>query len=105
VSEVSIDELESAMARGARVIDVREAHELAAGRVPGVVHIPMGSVPDEIESFRGDGEVYVICQTGSRSRRVCEFLAERGITAINVEGGTAAWIMSGRDVELGERAT
>jgi len=105
VSEVTIDELESALARGARVVDVREEHEFAAGRVPGAQLVPMGTVPERLDAFRSeDGvePVYVICQSGGRSGRVCEFLAAQGIDAVNVAGGTGAWVMSGREVDLSE---
>lgn len=105
VREVSIEELESAIDRGAKVIDVREAHEYDAGHVPVAQLVPMGTVPDNLDAFRGaatvDDPVYVICQSGGRSHRVCEFLADHGIDAINVAGGTGAWMMSGREVELG----
>jgi rhodanese-related sulfurtransferase len=109
VREVSIDELESAIARGATLIDVREAHEFAAGHVPAAQLVPMGTVPDNLHAFRGgpadEAAVYVICQSGGRSLRVCEFLAEQGIDAANVRGGTGAWVMSGREVELGATAS
>jgi rhodanese-related sulfurtransferase len=36
---------------------------------------------------------------------VCEYLAEQGIDAVNVAGGTGAWVMSGREVELGAPAS
>jgi rhodanese-related sulfurtransferase len=98
--EVSIADLEVAMARGATVIDVREAHEFAAGHVPGAQLVPMGTVPDNVDSFRSDEDVFVICQSGGRSQRVCEFLAGNGIDAVNVAGGTGAWIASGRRVDV-----
>jgi rhodanese-related sulfurtransferase len=107
VREVDVEQLESLLARGARVVDVREAHEFAAGRVPGAQHIPMGTVPDNIDRFRsGDSSdpVYVICQSGGRSHRVCEYLADQGIDAVNVAGGTGAWVLSGRQVELSEES-
>jgi len=107
VREVSIDELESALARGARVVDVREAHEFAAGRVPGAQLVPMGTVAENLDPFRSDDgaePVYVVCQSGGRSGRVCEFHAAQGIDAVNVAGGTGAWVMSGREVDLSEDA-
>ena len=102
VREVSVDELDAAIARGATVVDVREAHEYAAGHVPVARLVPMGTVPDHVDAFRssGDEPVYVICQSGGRSHRVCEFLADQGVEAINVAGGTGAWVMSGRPVDL-----
>jgi rhodanese-related sulfurtransferase len=105
VREADVEQLETALARGARVVDVREAHEYAAGRVPGAQHVPMGTVPDHVDVFRADGSdepVYVICQSGGRSHRVCEYLVDQGIVAVNVAGGTGAWVMSGRQVELSE---
>ena len=35
--------------------------------------------------------------------RACEFLAEQGFDAVNVAGGTLAWIASGRDVVAGDQ--
>jgi rhodanese-related sulfurtransferase len=44
----------------------------------------------------------VICRSGGRSLRACEFLAEQGVEAVNVAGGTLAWQLSGREVEIDE---
>lgn len=101
--EVSVDELEAAIVAGAIVIDVREDHEFTTGRVPGARSVPMSTVPDRIGEF-SDG-VYLICHSGPRSTRVCEFLAAQGIDAINVAGGTAAWIRSGRPIDVGVAAS
>ena len=101
-NEVSIDELEAALAAGGRVVDVREAHEFDAGRVPGAVPIPMSTVTERVEEFRGGD--YLICGSGGRSMRVAQFLAEQGIETTNVAGGTSAWINSGRAVEVGDIA-
>ena len=45
----------------------------------------------------------MICQSGGRSRRAVEFVAEHGIDATNVAGGTGAWVASGRDTVSGDR--
>jgi rhodanese-related sulfurtransferase len=104
VQEVSVAELEAALQAGARVIDVRETDEYTSGHVPGAVHIALGTVPDQIEVFRAPQPVYVVCRSGARSMRACEFLAQQGITAINVAGGTLDWVAGGRDVVLGSDA-
>lgn len=103
VPEIDVEVLADRLTEGARVIDVREPDEYTSGHVPGAVSIPLGSVPDNVERFRGEGPTYVICQAGGRSRRACELVAAAGIEAINVDGGTGAWIASGRDVVAGER--
>ena len=47
---------------------------------------------------------YVICRSGGRSLRACEFVADRGVEVVNVAGGTLAWQLSGRTVETVETA-
>jgi rhodanese-related sulfurtransferase len=101
ITEIHVDELAERLAEGARLIDVREPSEYAEARVPGGVLVPLGTVPDQIDTFRGDGPVYVICRSGARSMQACEYVATLGIEAVNVTGGTLAWIRSGRDVAAG----
>jgi rhodanese-related sulfurtransferase len=103
ISEASVDELESALQAGAVLIDVRQPDEYEAGHVPGAVLVPLADVPDTLELFSSDAPTYVICKSGSRSYRACEFLADEGIEAINVEGGTVAWIISGRTTVAGDQ--
>lgn len=99
VDEVTVDDLARALADGARLIDVREPHEYEEAHVPGAQLVPLATVPDNVDLFRGDGPTYVICAAGGRSMRAAEFVAAQGVEAVNVAGGTKAWIASGRDVE------
>jgi rhodanese-related sulfurtransferase len=103
ISEVTVDDLDSALKSGARLVDVREPDEYEAGHVPGAVLVPLGSVPSALERFGADQATYVICKSGGRSFRACEFLADRGLVGVNVEGGTMAWITSGRDTVTGDQ--
>jgi len=103
ISEASVDELESALQAGARLVDVREPHEYEAGHVPGAVLVPLATVPDSLGEFADEGPTYVICKSGARSYRVCEFLADQGLEGINIEGGTMAWIISGRTTVPGDQ--
>ncbi len=34
---------------------------------------------------------YIICQSGARSARACQYLLAKGIETINISGGTSAW--------------
>lgn len=104
IREVSVDELESALAAGARVIDVREIDEYTEGHVPGAVLVVLGTVPEHVDTFRGDVP-YVICRSGARSMRACEFLAGQGVETVNVAGGTMAWVMAGKSVVAGDQPT
>jgi rhodanese-related sulfurtransferase len=101
IREVTTSELEAALAAGAAVVDVRETDEYETGHVPGAVHVALGTVPEHVHAFRGESVVYVICRSGARSMRACEFLAEQGVETINVAGGTLDWIAGGRAVVTG----
>jgi rhodanese-related sulfurtransferase len=103
VSEVTIEELESALQSGARLVDVREADEYEAGHVPGAILVPLATVPSALDQFAQDETTYVICKSGARSYRACEFLVDQGLDAVNVEGGTMAWIISGRGTVAGDK--
>ena len=105
VREITIEELKIALTTGAQVIDVRETDEYVSGHVSGATHIPLGTVPNNMEPFRSDDDIYVICQAGGRSMRACEFLHDQGITnVVNIIGGTAGWIALGNPVTTGQQS-
>ena len=105
VREITIDELKIALSEGARVIDVREMDEYVSGHVSGATHIPLGTVPTNMELFRSEDDVYVICHSGGRSRRACEVLHDQGIVnVVNIIGGTAGWIALGNPVTTGQQS-
>jgi rhodanese-related sulfurtransferase len=99
VEEITVDELAVRMEAGAVLLDVREANEIAQVRVPGIVAIPLGDVPHRIEDIPEGDELYVICRSGARSARACEIIMASGRRAVNVAGGTIAWVESGRRTE------
>ena len=99
IKEISVDDLAELLEQGAPLVDVREPDEYAAGRVPGGVLVPLATVPERLDAFRADGPTYVICRSGARSMRACEFVAADGREVVNVAGGTLAWVESGRPVD------
>jgi rhodanese-related sulfurtransferase len=101
VPEIDVAELARARADGAPLIDVREPDEYTAAHVPGATLIPLATVPDNLERVPTDGTVYVICAKGGRSLRAAEFYRAQGIDAVNVAGGTTAWIEAGEPVSTG----
>jgi len=103
ISEASVDELESALQSGAPLVDVREPDEYEAGHVPGAILVPLANVPTTLGAFATDATTYVICKSGARSYKACELLSDHGLDVINVEGGTMAWIISGRSTVAGDQ--
>lgn len=103
VPEVDVDELDRARAAGATLIDVRNPVEYDEVHVPGAVLIPLPEVPDRLGDLPATGgrPLYVICRTGPRSHRAAEYLIANGVDAVNVAGGTLAWVESGRPFATG----
>ena len=98
---MSVDELAPELGAGAMLLDVREVEEWQDARVPGGKLIPLGEVVERLNEIPTNGRTYVICKSGGRSADACEFLRMRGIDAVNVTGGTLAWIESGREIDSG----
>jgi len=103
ISEVDVRRFTAAHADGAYVLDVREPHEYVTGHVPGARLVPLALVPDTVHQLPSDQPIYLICQSGNRSRVAAQHLAERGRDARSVLGGTTGWISAGRPVVRGMR--
>ena len=97
--EVALDDFAAAHSQGAYVVDVREAAEVAGGRVPGAVHIPMNDIPARAAELPKDAPFFVICAVGGRSREVVDHLRAQGLNAFNVAGGTHGWAQRGWPLE------
>jgi rhodanese-related sulfurtransferase len=97
---VSVHDLKAALDAGSTlVIDVREPFEYADGHVPGAEPMPLRSVPEHVAELPTDRPVYVVCAVGGRSGQAAAFLAARGVDAVNVDGGTDAWVAAGYPVD------
>lgn len=102
VPEVDVTELAELHAAGITLIDVREPDEYDEAHVPGAQLIPLATVPERLDEIAGDeGTVYVICAKGGRSLKAAEFYRANGIDAVNVAGGTGAWIQADRPTNAG----
>ncbi|WP_251869465.1 rhodanese-like domain-containing protein [Enterococcus italicus] len=75
-----------------KIIDVREKEEYDYGHVPTAVNLPLSELAESYPILEKDQEYFLICQTGSRSATACQFLGNKGYKAINVMGGTSAWM-------------
>jgi rhodanese-related sulfurtransferase len=102
VPEIDVDELAERREAGQVVLDVRNPDEYEEAHVPGVVLIPLGELVERVDEVPTDGPLPVICRSGARSMQAAEYLRAQGIDAVNVVGGTLAWIDAGFPVESGE---
>jgi len=101
ILEIDVDELEQRLAAGAVLIDVREPDEFEEVRVPGARPIPLGEISSRADEIPTASPVLLICAKGGRSMAAAEFLQSRGVEAVNVLGGTDAWVVGGFPVESG----
>ena len=69
------------------VLDVREVEEFEALHLEGARNFPLSQLADTYEQLDKTHPYYVICKSGIRSARACQFLAEQGYEVINVQGG------------------
>ena len=103
MQEVDVHTFAAAYADGAFVIDVREPFEYEAGHVPGARLIPLGALPRHAGALPTGRPVYVICASGNRSLTAARWLAQLGVDARSVAGGTGAWANLGHPVVRGSQ--
>ncbi len=103
--EIDLGTFAAAHADGAVVIDVREPHEYVTGHVSGSRLVPLAHLPGYVDDLPRRQPVYLICATGNRSLAAARYLADRGLDAYSVAGGTSGWQTSGRPVVYGSRAS
>ncbi|WP_019625680.1 rhodanese-like domain-containing protein [Thioalkalivibrio sp. ALJT] len=76
------------------VLDVREDSEVAAGRIGGAKHIPLGSLQKRMGDIEKHKEtpVVVYCRSGNRSASAAQQLTAAGFQdVVNLQGGIQAW--------------
>ncbi len=73
------------------LVDVREVEEFKTLHLEGARNLPLSQLADTYEQLDKDRLYYVICKSGMRSSRACQFLSEQGYDVINVQGGMTAF--------------
>ena len=73
------------------LVDVREVEEFETLHLEGAQNLPLSQLADTYEELDKNQLHYVICKSGVRSARACQFLAEQGYEVINVQGRMTAF--------------
>jgi rhodanese-related sulfurtransferase len=73
------------------IIDVREVDEVANGKIPGAIHIPLGLLEFRMHELDKSKDYIMVCRSGARSGRATQFLESYGFHVINMTGGMLAW--------------
>ncbi|WP_217487229.1 FAD-dependent oxidoreductase [Rhodococcus sp. W8901] len=83
-------ELDTLVADGASLVDVRTADEFAAGAIPGAVNVPLDELRDRVGELPA-GDLVVHCQVGQRGHTAVRLLGQLGRPAANLDGGYKTW--------------
>jgi len=102
IAEISPSEAQQLQQKGAALVDVREADEIAQGSPPGALRLGRGflelRVEDAIPDF--DQPVVLMCNGGTRSLFAADSLARMGYsTLFSMMGGFSRWKAEGLPFE------
>jgi len=86
-------DLDRLRADGYTLLDVRTVAEFAAGAIPNSINVPLDELRDRFDELP-QTPIVVYCQVGQRGHTATVLLRERGLKAINLDGGYKTWIAS-----------
>jgi rhodanese-related sulfurtransferase len=95
IKEIDVNDLQSWIQEGTdniQIIDVREHNEVANGKIPEAMHIPLVKLPYELHQIDDRKRIVFVCRSGARSAQACFFVQQYGKkNAYNLRGGMIAW--------------
>jgi rhodanese-related sulfurtransferase len=81
-------------------VDVRTPEEYKGGHAVRAINIPLNELPAKLDRLEKNEPVYVICQSGRRSKEAAEILNRNGFKWVfDVTGGTNEWSAQGLPME------
>lgn len=102
IKEVSVAQARDRAAAGARLIDIREQSEWAAGHAQGAEYLGKGVIERDIEGRVPDkhAEIILYCGGGYRSVLAADALQQMGYTNVaSMAGGWREWNTLGAPTE------
>jgi rhodanese-related sulfurtransferase len=102
VENVSLDELKKGLADGSiLLVDVREANEWAAGRIPGAIFNPLSAFDPRALPKEAGKRVVLHCRSGKRSVTALGLAQNGGRPDVKAHfgGGMLEWVGNGEEVE------
>ncbi|MGD6818621.1 rhodanese-like domain-containing protein [Metabacillus sp. 84] len=93
MKEMTAAEVKAKLEEGTNlnIVDVRETDEVAEGKIPNAVNIPLGLLEFRMNELDKSKEYVLVCRSGGRSGRAHQFLESQGFNVINMTGGMLAW--------------
>ena len=95
MEEITPAELKQRLDKGddIQIVDVREDNEVAIGRIPNSIHIPLGQILARMDEIDPNRETVVHCKMGGRSARAIDAMQRSGFQGklVNLKGGILRW--------------
>jgi len=93
IKDVSPVEAQTAVSKAySQFVDVRTPEEYSSGHAARAINIPIDTLAANLDRLEKNEPVYLICQTGNRSKKAAVMLKDAGFNnVLNVIGGTTAW--------------
>lgn len=82
-----------------QLVDVREPHEYAAGRIAGGRLIELAKLAEQVQTLDREQPVVFYCRSGARSAMATQAFREAGFDAHNMDGGLLDWHAAGLPLE------
>lgn len=73
------------------IIDVRTTDEVASGKIPGAINIPLHLLDAKLPDLHKQTPYICVCHASGRSAQATQFLTQMGYDATNMVGGMLAW--------------
>lgn len=75
------------------LVNVCSPAEYQEQHIEGVRNVPLDTLANHIDEFKGKKQIYIHCRSGKRGAQAVKTLAELGVQAelVNVSGGLLAW--------------
>jgi rhodanese-related sulfurtransferase len=101
IKNISVEDLSLMVTKRSdiTIIDVRTPTEFKRGHIPGALNLHGEKLTSHVKGLDSSSVVAVVCQSGGRSQMACQALRRDVPGVVNVDGGTAAWIRAGLEVE------
>lgn len=87
VETATNDKIAEAIQKGALLIDVRSKSEFQSGSVKGAKNIPLETIAQRLDEFKGKDNIIVFCRSGNRSAQAKRILESKGFNNV-INGGT-----------------
>ncbi len=96
-NNITVAELTKLLQQGnLKLIDVRTDAEIARGRIPEGVALPLHLLPLKMHELDKNAKIVFYCQVGGRSAQAAAFAAANGFSGVyNLQGGITAWAHAG----------